>query len=357
MGYAKITNLYKCADIQMFKECWAMEKIDGSSCSITATINQAGDLVHTYLTGGESQTRVETIFAGCALYDMETVKQILEQWNAESVTVFGEIYGGSHRKQSWRYGPTMKFVGFDVEFLSNSGKTFFVNVPIAHDFCSKVGLDFVHYVKVTTETEVLNAERDAKSEQAIRNGVVDSDKPREGVVLRPLVEVLYSTGERVVAKHKRDAERETATPREVGKDLVVLEQAQQIADEWVTETRLQHVLSKLPPGIGVEKTGDVVRAMTSDIFLEGVGEVVDSREARVAIAKLTATLFKKHSAKPLAREISSDVHPLTGVLRLGADGRAVVLRYAVGTPHSEIATKDVVEQKAAEQKAAEQKES
>jgi hypothetical protein len=87
--------------------------------------------------------------------------------------------------------------------------------------------------------------------------------------------------------------------------LEVLAKAQVIADEWVTPVRLQHVLDKLPDA-GIERMRDVIAAMSEDVFREGVGEFVDSREARVAIGKKTAQLFKAHLMSALERRITSD---------------------------------------------------
>lgn len=300
MGYAKITNLYKCQDIQLFRECWAMEKIHGSSGSITVSLSDSGELVTSYLTGGASHVLVEQIFNATELSKAEVVKEILASQNAKELTVYGELYGGSMQKMAHRYGPTLKFVGFDVEFTSSAGKSYFLNIPDAEKICLQVGIEFIHYVRSATDTDTLNALRDEPSVQAKRNGI-EGDQPREGIVCRPLVEMLDSFGERVVAKHKQDSERETKAPRVVGEKLAVLEEAQAVADEWVTETRLQHVLDKLPQGIGIDKTVDVIKAMTNDILVEGAGEFVDSKDVRSAVSKKTAALFKEKVLKAFLR--------------------------------------------------------
>jgi hypothetical protein len=157
----------------------------------------------------------------------------------------------------------------------------------------KLGLEFVHYARASTDLAALDAERDAPSEQAKRNGV-EGDKPREGVVLRPIDEMRDARGNRILAKHKRDEERETATPRKVvdPSKMEVLRAANEIAEEWVTPTRLEHVLDKLGPDVGIERMRDIIAAMTEDVLREGAGEIVDSREARAAIGKKTAETFK-----------------------------------------------------------------
>ena len=103
----------------------------------------------------------------------------------------------------------LRFVAFEVQVGDA-----WLSVPNAHDVAAKLGLEFVHYVKVSTDLAALDAERDAPSEQARRNGI-EGDQPREGVVLRPLTEHFDHRGDRIICKHKRDEERETRTPRQV----------------------------------------------------------------------------------------------------------------------------------------------
>lgn len=123
---------------------------------------------------------------------------------------------------------------------------------------------------------------------------MEGDPPREGVVLRPLVELTLNNGERVIAKHKRDEERETKSPRKAvdPERLEVLMGAEAVAEEWVTPARLEHVLDKLGSGIGIERTREVISAMVEDVLREGADEIRDSKDARTAIGRKTAELFK-----------------------------------------------------------------
>ena len=107
-------------------------------------------------------------------------------------------------------------------------------------------LEVVPWRKVSTDLDTLDAERDLPSEVAVRRGITEP-REREGVILRPLVEMTLNNGERVIVKHKGDKFRETAKPRPVvdADKLAVLTQAQEIADEWVTAERLRHVLGKI----------------------------------------------------------------------------------------------------------------
>lgn len=279
MGYMHIENLYrpKAQTILLFRECWALEKIHGTSANVSW---KNGAL--SFHSGGEKHSR----FVG--LFDEAALTAAFAALGHDEVAVHGEAYGGSQQKQAHRYGPTLRFVAFDVSV----GGTW-LSVPNAEDVAKKLGIEFVFYKKVPTDLAALDAERDAPSEQARRNGIA-GEQPREGVVLRPLVEVTTSDGERVMCKHKRDEERETATPRKVVDPalLQVLADAEAIALEWVTDMRLTHVLDKIPAPHDMSATPKVIAAMIEDVQREAAGEIVESKEARQAIGKRAAALFK-----------------------------------------------------------------
>lgn len=289
MGYLHIDNLYKNQTILLFRRCYAMEKIHGTSAHVTwkeaghatKAPPEADPRLHFHSGGEKHQNFV-------ALFDKAALVVAFEAMGHPEVTVFGEAYGGKQQAQSHRYGKQLKFVAFDVKVGDH-----WLDVPNAAQVCARLGLEFVHYVEVSTDLVDLDAQRDAPSEQARRNGV-EGDQPREGVVLRPLREFRDTNGDRIISKHKRAEERETKTPRDASVDpaqLKVLEDAKAIAEEWVTPTRLEHVLDKLGDA-GMEDTPRVIAAMVEDVLREGSTEIVDSKEARRAIGAATARLFK-----------------------------------------------------------------
>jgi hypothetical protein len=152
----------------------------------------------------------------------------------------------------------------------------------------------VDYVKIPCTIEAMDAERNKDSVQAIRNGMGPGHK-REGVVLRPLEEFRTNNGARVIVKHKNEEERETKTKRDVNPEArKIFENAKAIAEEWVTPKRLEHVLQKLPEAVDMTSTPIVIKAMVEDVYREGSGEIVESKEATAAIGKATAILFKNH---------------------------------------------------------------
>jgi hypothetical protein len=280
MAYLHIDNLYKNQEILLFKECYALEKIHGTSANFSwnGTLN--------FHSGGESHTRFVTLFNAETI----TAKLLDLGFKDRKVTVYGEAYGGKQQGMSHTYGNELKFVAFDVLLDEHN----WLSVPEAAEFCKGLSIEFVHFTKVSTNLEDLDAQRDADSEQAIRNGV-GAGKKREGVVLRPLIELSRSTGERIITKHKRDEFRETASPRVVDDPvkLRVLEDANKIAVEWVTVHRLEHVLSKIPDH-GMEKIPVIIAAMVEDVTREGAGEIVDNDATRKAIKAKTVTMYKDY---------------------------------------------------------------
>jgi hypothetical protein len=280
MGYLHINNLYKDQTILMFKECYALEKIHGTSAHISW---DSAKKKARFFSGGESHERFVQLF------DIDFLEtKFSELFVTSNATIYGEAYGGKQQGMSGTYGKELKFIGFEVQVGE-----LWLNVPSAESICKSLNIEFVDYVKVSTDLEALNFERDKPSTQAKRNGIVE-DKIREGVVLKPLVEFRTNNGDRVIAKHKRDEFKETKTPREVSPEqFKVLEDAKAIAEEWVTERRLQHVLDKLPQGINVESTRLVIEAMVEDVYREAKGEIVESKEVTKSIGAKTAALFKQ----------------------------------------------------------------
>jgi hypothetical protein len=291
MGYMHIGNLYKEQDILMFKECYALEKIHGTSAHIRLRrpdfveegLEAAGMKPVSFFSGGESHDKFVNLF------DEATLLSKFMVTGAPEAIVYGEAYGGKQQGMSGTYGKELKFIVFDVKIGDS-----WLSVPDMDQFAKELGLEVVHYEKISTELAQIDAQRDADSVQAIRNGV-GAGKIREGVVLRPLIELKKNNGERIITKHKRDEFGERATVQKVidPTKLAVLSGARAIADEWVTDQRLSHVLDKMPKGIGMEQTPDVIKAMIEDVFREANGEVVESKEARTAIGKKTAEMLKK----------------------------------------------------------------
>lgn len=283
MGYLHIENLYKSQEILQFRECYALEKIHGTSAHITWKNGQLN-----FFAGGESHSNFVAMFeqgkTGPGNIDMlkEKFSGIME------CTVYGEAYGGKCMKMRDTYGGELKFIVFDVQIDG-----LWLAVPQAEDFAKQLGLEFVHYEKIAAEMDEIDRMMGMQSVQAVRNGCGEGKK-REGVVLRPLTEYRKNNDARVISKHKPEEFRETSTARAVSPEkLKVFEDAKEIAEEWVTPMRIVHVLDKIEDA-SMENMREIIVAMCEDVKREGEGEIVWTEEVAKAVGKATAIGVKRH---------------------------------------------------------------
>ena len=288
MGYRKITNLYKNKDILYFKECFALEKIHGTSAHVKYKADE-DRLV--FFSGGSPHNRFVALFDHDDL--LEKFRQNREEHgNDEDITIYGEAYGGKLQRMSDTYGKEIKFIAFEVLISKDD----WLDVERAHKFVEKMGLEFVHYNRIPTTEEAINAEMMADSVQAVRNGCGEG-KMREGIVLRPVIEFVHQNGGRVISKHKRPefAEREHTPKFSDPEKLKVLEEANAIAEEWVNAMRLEHVLQQIPEEKhDMKYTNEIIKTMIDDVYVEAKGEIVESKDVRKAIGKKTVKLFKEY---------------------------------------------------------------
>lgn len=284
MGYRKIPNLYKDQTILMFRECYAMEKCHGTS----SHIKWDGKKVH-YFSGGEKYETFLSLWDDAFL-----TAKFTELFGEDTITIYGEAYGGKMQGMSHTYGKEPKFIAFEVQ-CGDSWR----DVPIAEAICKQFNIEFVPYCRTSTDVAVLDSLRDAPSEIAVRRGITEP-KPREGIVLRPIIECYTHGGEcRVICKHKGVAFQERQhqpSVLDVDKQKI-LEDAEAIADEWVVAERLNHVLNQLGNPTELSDMGKVLAEMVNDIVVEGEGEFVDSKEVRRAISRKTAEMYKARVTK------------------------------------------------------------
>lgn len=275
MSYLHINNLYKDQRILAFKRCYALEKIHGTSAHISWNEGQLGFF------SGESLHVFEKLFDSAAL------SEAFSRLGHAKVMVYGEAYGGKCQGMKLTYGDSLQFIVFDVK-IDNS----WLSVPGMQQVADVLGLETVPWVETSTDVVELDRLRDLSSEVAVRRGC--GNRPREGIVIRPPFEVTTNNGERVIAKHKADAFAERSKPPKVQDPtkLAVIAEAEAIAAEWVTCMRLTHVLDKIDGEPAIERMPEIIKAMIEDVYREAKGEIVESKEAKTAIGKRTAIMFK-----------------------------------------------------------------
>lgn len=310
MGYLHIENLNRATQVLEFKHVYALEKIHGTSAHIAFDPEaQSAQLVDgelkttssgvSFFSGGEPYDKF------VALFDVPTLEAKIKERFDWPVMIYGEAYGGKQQGMSATYGPNLRFVVFDIKI-----GTHWLDVPKAHDVALALGLEFVDYELIPTDIESLDREKNKPSTQAVRNGMGD-DKMREGIVLRPPFEVMLNNGKRIIAKYKREefSERKsTAKVLDPGKQKIIAD-AQNVAFEFVTPMRLEHVLNRLiserdDKSYSMQDTKKVIELMVEDVEREGEGEFTPSPAIKKAIGSQTVKLFKKKLADNLRQQIA-----------------------------------------------------
>ena len=152
MSYEHIENLYRpeARKILLFKEVWALEKIHGTSARVRWKDGQI-----TFSSGGEKHERF------VAFFNEEELQAKFTELGHDGVIIYGEAYGGKCQGMSETYGKELRFIAFEVQI----GDTW-LNVENAAEVVQKLGLEFVHYVKIPTTIEAIDEQRDAPSVQA-----------------------------------------------------------------------------------------------------------------------------------------------------------------------------------------------
>lgn len=274
MAYLHIDNLYKNRTILLFRRCYELEKIHGTSAHIEY---KDGTIV--YFSGGEKHSNF------VALFSEEELKEKFTKLGHPKITIYGEAYGGKCQGMKHTYGDQLRFIVFDVKIGD-----YWLDVPNMDQVATSLGLEVVPWSEISTDLVELDRVRDQPSRVGIRRGC--PDKISEGVVLRSLIELTTNNGERIICKHKTEKFSEHTRQPKVTDNIEILTEANAIADQWCTPNRLQHILDKMESNIGMEKTAEVIKAMVADIYREGKGEIVEGKEVAAAIGRKTAQLFK-----------------------------------------------------------------
>lgn len=165
-----------------------MEKIHGTSTWISYDKNN----IH-YHSGGESGPNFQALFDN--KFMVEKLTELMDKNNWTFIKIHGEFYGDRQQGMRKTYGDKLKFIAFDirVEYLndlnSDGGniESKFLDILCAEKIVIDLNLEFVDYVRGPNTPEWIEEQSNRESVQAIRNGI-GCEKPREGVVIRPLKE-------------------------------------------------------------------------------------------------------------------------------------------------------------------------
>ena len=297
MGYITIEHLYKHPEFFLLGgQICVMEKIHGTSTWISSNGS-----VSQYHSGGETEESFGKLFDKDQIN--QELKKILLENNWKTIRVHGEAYGGKQQKMKDTYGDKLKFIVFDI--LVSDSSEYFLDYIQAEKIAARLNLEFVHYCIGPNTAEWIEEQTNLPSVQAERNGM-GTDRLREGVVVKPIKEMMFN-GKRAILKHKCGPFWETKKPgvlllgqsTKLVKLSDLLETSMtdaEIADNWVTSMRADHVLDHLlankpDPQSGNKKieVSDIntfIDMMLSDIKKESVEEIQEHEWTKKLIREI-----------------------------------------------------------------------
>ena len=294
MGYLHINNLAKDDKVLLFKEVWATEKVHGTSAHVAWNPDQKQIV---YFSGGASAENFRALFDEA--FEERFMKLVDQNGKGVEVVVYGEAYGGKMQGMRLTYGNELRFIAFEVRV-----GCYWLSFDKVREIAKDLGLEVVPGKVIPATEEALTEYRNSPSEVAVLRGCQDNadrfgNKPplREGIVIRPLVEMRTNDNSRVMAKFKnpcfseRESRKDADFPSERKQEILKAEAA---AKDFTTETRLEHVLDAL--GLKeptLQDTPKVIKGMVEDILREGAGEVEDSKTLRREVGRISVGLFRK----------------------------------------------------------------
>lgn len=294
VGYLHINNLAKDDKVLLFKEVWATEKVHGTSAHVSWNPDQQRIV---YFSGGASAENFRALFDEA--FEERFMKLVDQNGKDIEVVVYGEAYGGKMQGMRLTYGNELRFIAFEVRVGCH-----WLNFDKVREIAKDLGLEVVPGKVIPATEEALTEYRNSPSEVAVLRGCQDNtdrfgNKPplREGIVIRPLVEMRTNDNSRVMAKFKnpcfseRESRKDADFPSERKQEILKAEAA---AKDFTTETRLEHVLDAL--GLKeptLQDTPKVIKGMVEDILREGAGEVEDSKTLRREIGRISVKLFRQ----------------------------------------------------------------
>jgi hypothetical protein len=300
MGYIKIPNLYKCIKYLEFfgPNVYAMEKIHGTSTWIYARKNSDNSYTIRYHSGGESANTFNAIFDKPVLE--QNIIKLMNDNNYQKFKIHGECYGGKQQKMASTYGPILKFIAFDVNVQMFDNTSLYLDVEDAEKIAKQLNLEFVHYTIGPSTPEWLEAETIKKSVQAMRNGM-GNDKVKEGIVIRPIHEIILPNGERAIAKHKTAEFMETGKMRSLhlsNEEIEIEKNVNKIAEDWITSMRADHVIDKMLHKreikiITIKDMKLFIDSILDDVKIEATDEIEWNDELILVMKKYANNVFKQ----------------------------------------------------------------
>lgn len=263
--YPKIFNLtYKFDD---GKEWIGLEKIHG--CNFGVEVNALGDFKYFRrngeLTDGESFYKHETTMKKYKLF-LNNIYRMLKS----SYVIYGEYCGGNGRdcksvQKEIMYTDEYKFIPFDI---FHNGK--FIPYDELCNILEVTGFDVLKPLVKGSLVECCNfdVERVLTTIPKMFGHEPLPDNFIEGIVIRPLDRNVFFKEDRVMLKKKAKSFMEKREPSKAPKVKVVLDPESEkycsIVSAYITENRLNNLMSKEPEYVDSSQIGRLVTLLIED---------------------------------------------------------------------------------------------
>jgi len=271
------------------KEEWCVtEKVHGANFSFTCNGTEVLPAKRTsYLENEELNS-----FYNCSKMVKENQGKISDIYvlmiqkypDINSVTVFGELFGGSYPgikgdykaiQTGIRYHPMQQFCAFDIRVRTGTNPHF-LNYDEAISLFEKVGL---FYAKILYRGSFHTCLEWSEKNKSTNSTIPDlfglppvKENMREGHVLKPLNPTYTHRGEPIVLKDKNDKfneKREKKEKIESKQDQSDVENAVTLVTSYITQNRYDAVVSKHGPDLcRRENSGKLIGLITQDALID-----------------------------------------------------------------------------------------
>jgi hypothetical protein len=235
-------------------------------------------------------------------------KKMVETFKDVDVVLYGEWHGSGTPKKNWpqvQKGITY-IKGNDLRIFDAKVNGKYIPFDEIKTWAAKVGLKTMPVLyRGRPDNDRFYSLVDSMSKVGEENGIVDKENTIEGIVIRPPELVWDEKGNVIMAKLKigKWAERasQQKNPNQMkAKPKEVIPGAEEFAKEFVTDTRMDHVLDQLrEEGKPLDKSsmGDVMRLMGQDVKREGAKALEETnlewKDVSQFVTRFTKELFLK----------------------------------------------------------------
>lgn len=306
--YLHIENIDEVKEIFDLPEVIITEKVHGSGMRIGilgGVLHMGGRNLE--FTDPKPNTKDGQGFVAW-VFDTGLDKKMSEVFTGHDIILYGEWHGSGTPKKGWpqiqkgiKYISGNDFRVFDIKL---DGK--YLSQDEVTKWADKVGLKTMPVLyRGKPDAQIFNSLIDTMSRVGKENGIEDPENTIEGIVIRPPEMQWNAQRNPIMAKYKVGKWAERASqkkhPYVPKQEKPVIPGAREFADEFVTTTRLEHILDQLREAnlpIDLTSLGEVFKRMGQDIKREGASALTSARlewkDVSPFVTELTKKIFSKY---------------------------------------------------------------